>query len=62
MTRVEQHLLVRFHMICYNTTIVEDYSQSANKVEELVTLEGKYGPLVGHKPVIDTIMEYLEQV
>ena len=35
---------------------------SANKVEELLSLEAQYGPLSGYTPAINTIHNYLQQV
>ena len=32
------------------------------KVEELLTLEAKYGPISGHKPVINEVLNYLSKV
>ena len=34
----------------------------ANNIEELLALEAKYGPLLGHTPAIDDILNYLQQV
>ena len=35
---------------------------SANKVEELLSLEAQYGPLSGYRPAINTVLNYLQQV
>ena len=35
---------------------------SANNIEELLALEAKYGPLSGHRPAIDDVLNYLQQV
>ena len=35
---------------------------SANKVEELLSLETQYGPLSGYTPAINTVLNYLQQV
>ena len=35
---------------------------TANKIEELLSLEARYGSLTEYTPAIDIIIEYLEQV
>ena len=43
--------------------IVDNYLlSSANKVEELLSLEAKYGPLSGYTPAINIIIKYFQQV
>ena len=32
------------------------------KVEELLTLEAKYGSITGYKPVINDVLNYLSEV
>ena len=34
----------------------------AHKIESLVKLEAKYGPLSGFSPAVDDVLEYLKQV
>ena len=58
-TLVEQHLLVRFHAVFNFFRML--YS-TANKIEELLSLEARCGSLTEYTPAIDTIIEYLEQV
>lgn len=38
------------------------FFQKAHKIEELLTLEAKYGPLPGHTPAVDYVISYLKQV
>ena len=59
MTRMEQHLLVRFHKC---SIVLKCFITTANRIEELLSLEARYGPLTGYTPAIDIIIEYLEQV
>ena len=35
---------------------------TAHKIESLVKLEAKYGPLPGFSPAVDDVLEYLKQV
>ena len=38
------------------------YIYQAHKMEELLKLEAKYGPLPGHSPTIDYVLRSLQQV
>lgn len=35
------------------------YQHTAHKMEGLVKLEAKYGPVAGHSPAVDDILDYL---
>ena len=46
-------ILLHFTMLCFVT---------AHKIEDLLKLEAKYGPLPGFTPAIDDVLNYLKQV